>query len=121
METLLKTPPSNTPNGPLLPSQVKKNRNLSTQRDAARLKICVIATEDAFLLRDVKLDRDNIRSGNRDPYWSNLAALLNEASNQEVKCNRNPAIDEFHRFVFDHSGFVGASKLLRKKTQRDQG
>ena len=38
-----------------------------------------------------------------------------------MNCNRHPTVDEFHRFAFDHSGFVGTSKLLRKKHNELRG
>ena len=77
-------------------------------------KKIVATTKEAFLLRDIKLDREDIDDGNRDPYWFNLATIFNDAENQEVNYNPHPSMDEFYRFTFNCSGFIGTSKLFWK-------
>ena len=66
-------------------------------------------------MRDLKLDRSDIDSGNKDPYWYDLSILFNDSINTEVNHDHHPSIDEFCHFTFDCSGFVETSKTLRKK------
>ena len=87
----------------------------------ARITNCIAPAKEAFLLRDLKLEHSDIDSSNKDPCWSDLAILFNDAINAEVNHNQHLFVDEFRSLTFDCSGLVGTSKMLRKKHDEVQG
>ena len=121
ISVLLNTPPIDPGNPPLQLAPALKGRNWSMQRGMARLTNCVVPTKEAFLLRDLKLDRSDIDSSKKDPYWSDLVISFNDAIKTEVNYNRHPSIDQCRSLAFDCSEFVGTSKTLRKKNTTRSG